>query len=107
MERALSLKEAAEVLGVSYYTVYSKRFELAFRLPGSRIWRVWPSTLQNLRSGVNLDSLSVRGLEKSCQSISTRNRRIGTSDSQHQAAKELNDLLEHRIAKPLKSITIA
>ncbi len=44
-EKAISLKEAADRLGVSYRTVFDQREKLGFRIPGSRIWRVWPSTL--------------------------------------------------------------
>ena len=44
-EKAISLKEVAERLGVSYRTIFDRRTELGFRIPGSRVWRVWPSTL--------------------------------------------------------------
>lgn len=33
---ALSINEVAELLGVSYWTIYAKRHELGFRLPGGR-----------------------------------------------------------------------
>lgn len=45
MERALTLKMAADLLGVSYATVYSHREELGFFQIGS-VWRVWPSILK-------------------------------------------------------------
>ena len=47
-ENAISLQEAAAVLNLSYSTIFARRFEIGFRIPGSRIWRVWPSTLSNL-----------------------------------------------------------
>jgi|GEM_PF-1046095 len=45
LERALTLKMAAELLGVSYGTIYERRDELGFFQIGS-VWRVWPSTLK-------------------------------------------------------------
>src|SRR5690606_11882529 len=47
-EKALTLKEAADRLGLSYRTIFDKRQEIGFRLPGSRVWRVWPSRLAEL-----------------------------------------------------------
>ncbi|WP_460907781.1 pyocin activator PrtN family protein [Paraburkholderia jirisanensis] len=45
MEQALTLKMAAELLAVSYGTVYAHRAELGFFQIGS-VWRVWPDTLR-------------------------------------------------------------
>ncbi|SDH82810.1 helix-turn-helix domain-containing protein [Paraburkholderia phenazinium] len=48
MEKALTLKEAAALLGVSYSTVYTHKEDLGFFQIGNQ-WRVWPETLrQNL-----------------------------------------------------------
>ncbi|MEQ4618328.1 MAG: hypothetical protein ABN482_09800 [Corticimicrobacter sp.] len=47
-EKAITLKETAQRLGLSYRTIFEKRHEIAFRLPGSREWRVWPSRLTEL-----------------------------------------------------------
>ena len=44
-EQALTLQEAAKALNLSYSTVFGKRHSIGFRLPGSRVWRVWPSSL--------------------------------------------------------------
>lgn len=52
MEKALTLKEVAELLDLSYSTVFDKRYQIGFRLPGSRIWRVWPADLGKLRPQV-------------------------------------------------------
>ncbi|WP_417276402.1 helix-turn-helix transcriptional regulator [Castellaniella sp.] len=49
MEKALTLKEVAELLGLSYSTIFAKRHQIGFRLPGSRVWRVWPADLEKLR----------------------------------------------------------
>lgn len=49
MEKALTLKEVAELLGLSYSTIFGHRHEIGFRLPGSRVWRVWPADLEKLR----------------------------------------------------------
>ncbi|MFM0020882.1 helix-turn-helix domain-containing protein [Paraburkholderia azotifigens] len=45
MEKALTLKDVAELLSVSYNTVYSRKEELGFFQVGS-VWRVWPDVLQ-------------------------------------------------------------
>lgn len=39
-ETALIIKQAAELMQVSYGTMFERRQELGFRLPGSRIWRI-------------------------------------------------------------------
>jgi excisionase family DNA binding protein len=45
LEKALTLKMAAELLGVSYSTVYAHKEEIGFFQIGSQ-WRVWPDTLK-------------------------------------------------------------
>ena len=45
MAKALTLKQAAELLSVSYSTVYEHKTEMGFFQIGNQ-WRVWPSTLK-------------------------------------------------------------
>lgn len=108
-ERALTLQEAAERLHLSYSTVFAKREIIGFRLPGSRVWRVWPSQLAALtekRSNVTRLSLQV-GKEDSCQSEKMKKPASGTSIAARQAVKELDALLARRTKKRLRNITTA
>ncbi|MGQ7939157.1 helix-turn-helix domain-containing protein [Paraburkholderia sp. D1E] len=45
MEKALTLKEVADLLGVSYSTVYAHKEKLGFFQVGNQ-WRVWPDMLR-------------------------------------------------------------
>ena len=53
---ALSINEVAELLGVSYWTIYAKRHELGFRLSGGRKWYIWRSALDNFGKNVTMYS---------------------------------------------------
>ena len=105
-ENAISLRQAATVLSLSYSTIFARRHEIGFRIPGSRIWRVWPSTLANLSSRAKLIPLSLRAAQDtSCQSLGTLSQATGGWTSHHQTAKELDALLARPTAKRLKSCT--
>ena len=107
-ENAISLQQAAKILNLSYSSVFARRYEIGFRLPGSRVWRVWPSTLTNLSARSKLIPLSLRAAEDlKCQSISTQSLTNGGWTSQHQTVKELDDLLARVTGKPRKSCTTA
>ncbi|MDN7763032.1 MULTISPECIES: hypothetical protein [Burkholderia cepacia complex] len=95
-ETALTLQQVAERMQLSYSTVFSMRKQIGFRLPGSRVWRVWPSRLAGLsEKRNNLTRLSLRvGGENACQSASVKVPVSGSSISGRQAAKELDDLLK-------------
>jgi len=108
-DQALSLKQAAEVLQMSYKSVYRMRHQLAFRIGRSQ-WRVWRSTLESLQPEQkcgNLKPLSARGNgdDKKCQSTSTPNQACITLKSQRQTEQELDALLAPKNGKPRKSIT--
>lgn len=107
MEKALTLQQVADKLGLSYHTIFMKRHEIGFRLPGSRVWlvwRVWPSTLTELsKPRNNLIRLSLRGQENIYQSAKIRNPASGGSISHHQAAKELDALLAQGTANKHKA----
>lgn len=103
-DRALSLKEAAALLGVSYSTVYAHKEEMGFFQVGSQ-WRVWPDKLKsateyNPDRPARTDQRSTK-----CHSVSVKARTSGTSTSARQAASELDNLLALPTGRRLKSIT--
>ena len=97
MEKALTLKEAAALLGVSYSTVYTHKEKLGFFQVGNQ-WRVWPDMLRER-------SLADRQ-EKSHPR--TRAARIPAADKrfpdfltveQKRTARELDELLARKTPK--------
>ncbi len=105
-ECAITLQAAAERLGVSYQTVFARRRDIAFRLPGSRIWRVWPSALASLgQRQYNVTRLVLRSDKEqiTCQSDSAMVS--GGSIYARQAASELDKLLEQKTKKRPRNIT--
>jgi len=108
-ERALTLQEAADRLRLAYSTVFAKREQIGFRLPGSRVWRIWPSRLAELtekRSNVTRLSLRVGGVEE-CQSAKMKKPASGTLTSARQAARELDALLARPTERPRRNTTTA
>ncbi|AOJ87161.1 hypothetical protein WS87_10985 [Burkholderia sp. MSMB0856] len=102
-DRALNLKEAAELLGVSYATAYAHRKELGFFQVGS-VWRVWPEKLREATNQQPPDRPAQKEQEsKPCQSESVRAPTRGISISARQAAAELDKLLARPIKKKRKS----
>ena len=105
-EQALTLQEAAKALNLSYSTVFGKRHSIGFRLPGSRVWRVWPSSLANLSNRSTLVPLSLRAVEENaCLSSNTPSLENGGWTSRPQAVKELNDLLAQPTKRPRRNST--
>ena len=106
-ETALTLRQAAEQLQVSYGTIFERRNEIAFRLPGSRIWRVWPSVLAALQKPRNnVVRLSLRNKEETpCLSVKTKSRESGGLIYARQAANELDALLKQPTGKRLRNTT--
>ena len=101
--RALGLKEAAQLLRVSYSTVYAHKKELGFFQIGS-VWRVWPETLQNASKHYNeRRPAQTEPKGKACQSESAAVSTLSTSA--HQAAKEFAALLARRTEKKRRNIT--
>ena len=94
-DKALTLKEAANLLGISYSTIFSKREQLGFRLPGSRVWRIWRSSLYDYQKNrSNITPLSLRGVgEPECHFSHTQSQASTMLTSTSQADKELDDLL--------------
>ncbi|MCO1343393.1 helix-turn-helix domain-containing protein [Burkholderia multivorans] len=99
LERALTLKEAAELLRVSYSTVYAHKESLGFFKVGGA-WRVWPETLRDLGSrttdsGRNADGgRNIQG--RSATLPQTSRVAWDDYDSARKAAIELDKLLQKR-----------
>src|SRR5690606_19235068 len=107
-EKALTLKQAAEVLGLSYQTVFARRREIGFRLPGCRKWCVWPSRLEEIsRPRYNVTRIASVGIDRSTSCQSDCVTASGTSISARQAAKELDTLLARRTKSRRRNITTA
>jgi len=103
-DKALSLKEAAALLGVSYSTVYAHKEKMGFFQVGNQ-WRVWPDRLK-LATEYNSDRPArTEPRSKKCQSESAKARTSGTSISARQAASELDRVLERPTERRLRSIT--
>ncbi len=97
--RALGLQEAADLLNVSYSTVFANRRTLGFFQVG-RQWRIWPETLREEMGRRTKKSNSTEiGLDPSLPPDRIPPLRQQTlSPSARQAAKELDELL--KILKP-------
>ncbi|MGU7780487.1 helix-turn-helix domain-containing protein [Burkholderia sp. PU8-34] len=103
-DRALSLKEAAELLGLSYSTVYAHKKELGFFQIGSQ-WRIWPEKLKFSTEYNPSRPARTESRSKTWQSESAKARTSGTSTSARQAAAELDNLLARPTERRLRSIT--
>ncbi|MDS0802827.1 helix-turn-helix domain-containing protein [Burkholderia cenocepacia] len=96
---ALGLQEAADLLNVSYSTVFANRRDLGFFQVG-RQWRIWPETLREEmgRRAKKSSSADVRIDPSLPPDRISPLRRQTLSPSARQAAKELDELL--KILKP-------
>ncbi|WP_147285444.1 helix-turn-helix domain-containing protein [Phocoenobacter uteri] len=98
MEEALSIQEVADKLKMHYQTVYEKRHKWGFfQMEGSRVWRVYPSVLEQKRkkqaSIGRLVSITDLMGEQQCHSTN-ENQVSGGLVSQRHQAKELDALLK-------------
>lgn len=97
MERALTLKMAAELLGVSYATVYAHREELGFFQIGS-VWRVWPDTLKERLETRQKEKAGPK--EKASTSVpNARAPSYAWIDDARKAEKEFADLVTNRLSR--------
>ncbi|AMU17530.1 hypothetical protein WI29_34175 [Burkholderia ubonensis] len=104
-DRALNLKEAAALLGISYATAYAHRKELGFFQIGS-VWRIWPEKLKQATERYNSDRPAQDNQEHaSWRSESAKSPTSGTSISANQAAAELDRLLARPTERRRKSCT--
>ncbi|WP_233445544.1 helix-turn-helix domain-containing protein [Paraburkholderia caribensis] len=103
-ERAITLREAAALLRVSYNTVYARREELGFFQIGS-IWRIWPDDLKAaLRQDYNTRRQARAEKEKEpCLSVSAE-MSIGLT-SERQAASAFAARVARRTAKQRRNTT--
>jgi len=103
-ERAITLREAADLLRVSYGTVYARREELGFFQIGS-VWRIWPDDLKAaVREEYNKRRPARTEQEKpACLSVSAE-MSIG-STSELQAEREFAALVAQQIAKQRRNTT--
>ncbi|WP_372585108.1 helix-turn-helix domain-containing protein [Burkholderia cenocepacia] len=101
LQRALTLKEAAELLAVSYSTVYANRKSLGFFKIGG-VWRIWPEILRSASSGYNSDRPARTAQEEVCPSESAA--ASITSISARQAVKEYAALVGLPTGRKLRSI---
>jgi len=107
-ETAISLKEAARRLGVAYNTVFHRREQIGFRLPGCRKWLIWPSRLAELsQPRNNVVRLTLQG---DTGEITCRSNSVTASGGliyARQAEKELDALLARPIGRKRRNTTTA
>ncbi|WP_432757122.1 helix-turn-helix domain-containing protein [Burkholderia cenocepacia] len=102
--KALTLKEAAALLGVSYATVYAHKVDMGFFRIG-RQWRIWPEKLKTTTEYNSCRPARTEPKEKKCHSVSATARTSGTLTSARQVASELDNLLARPTKRRLRSIT--
>ncbi|MDC6127811.1 hypothetical protein PPH41_07450 [Burkholderia gladioli] len=104
MNKALSLQEAADLLGVSYSFIYPRRRDLGFFKLGG-VWRVWPEILKERAAGYNSDRPARTENEEQmeCRSESAAASTISTCD--RQVEKEYAALVGRPTGRKLRSIT--
>lgn len=101
--RAMTLKEAAALLRVSYGTVYARREELGFFQIGS-VWRIWPEKLMAATQDYNKRRPArTETEEKVCLSESAGVSMSLTSAPQ--AAKDFADRVARRTARQHRNTT--
>ena len=106
-EEALTLRQAAKRLNVSYSTIFNYRKELGFQLRARGAWRIWPSRLAAFtEKGNNVTQLSLRVVgETPCPSAKMKPQVSGKSISASQASRELDALLAQRTGKQRRNTT--
>ncbi len=101
MEEALTIKQAAKRLNLSYSTVYQQRLNWGFfRMNGSSVWRIYPSELDRNRQEMQNTSrlgVLVGDKEKKCRSEKTK-MASGKLISPHRTASEF-DAVVKRLTK--------
>jgi excisionase family DNA binding protein len=100
--RAMTIREVARILRVSYGTVYAHRAEMGFFQIGAA-WRVFPQKLQEFLDGYNQPRPARTDKETVCQSENVET--CITLTSANQTAVELDALLGPTTARRRRSIT--
>lgn len=104
MNEALSIKEAAEYLNLSYQTVFHHRYQWGFfKMKGSRLWRVHKTTLdQNRETLNNVSRLCVQVGDKTMEKQKCRSEKIKAASGKltlpHRTASEF-DAVVKRLTK--------
>jgi excisionase family DNA binding protein len=101
---ALTLKEAAAMLNVSYATIYALRVDMGFFQIGKQ-WRIWPEKLKTVTEYNSSRPARTEPKEKKWHSVSATAQPPGTLTSARQVASELDNLLARPTKRRLKSIT--
>ncbi|MCO4167115.1 MULTISPECIES: helix-turn-helix domain-containing protein [Actinobacillus] len=100
MEQTLSLQDVAVLLNLSYRTVYNNRFRWgAFKMQGSRVWRIYRSDLEKHKQHVDndLQVISVgRKKDNLCRSTNEKTAQSGGLMLLRQAEAELDALLKRQ-----------
>jgi len=97
LEKALTLKMAAELLGVSYSTVYAYKEEIGFFQVGS-VWRVWPATLKERLEKRQKENASPKE-KASTSSSKARAPSYAWIDDARKAEKEFAERVANRLAR--------
>ncbi|WP_245641409.1 MerR family transcriptional regulator [Paraburkholderia bannensis] len=103
-DKALTLKEAAALLGVSYSCLYAHRLEMGFFQVGAS-WRIWPDRLKNPTEYNPSRPARTEKRSEKCQSVGAKAPTSGTSISARQAAAEFDKLVEQLTGRKRKSCT--
>jgi hypothetical protein len=103
-EWALSLREAAALLRVSYGTVYARREEFGFFLICS-VWRIRPEKLREATQDYNKRRPVQTDKENKCPSVSTQSAGSISSRSDLQAVRDFVDHVAQRTAKKQRNTT--
>ncbi|TAM08299.1 MAG: hypothetical protein EPN70_00730 [Paraburkholderia sp.] len=101
--RALSVKEAAALLSVSYRTAFEHKASLGFFRVGAA-WRVWPEDLKAATSGsVAKQAKSEEPQPSQLRTGAGVSQMLGLSRSAREAAAELDELLARRTERRSKT----
>ncbi|KFG92363.1 hypothetical protein GQ56_0137700 [Burkholderia paludis] len=91
--RALSLQDAAELLGVSYGTVFENRRKLGFSQVG-RQWRIWPDVLrESLKNRATPQERRSYRVDGTLPRDSISREAVNRIIDPQKAARELDELL--------------
>ncbi|MFC1121845.1 helix-turn-helix domain-containing protein [Pasteurella multocida] len=96
MEETLTIQETADLLKMSYNTVYARKLELGFfRIGGIRGWRIYKRDLdRNIQKENNISRLCVQiGKEKQQCRSEKQKMASGKSISQRRTASEFDVLV--------------
>ena len=102
--KALTLKEAAALLGVSYATIYALKVDMGFFQIGKQ-WRIWPEKLTTVTEYNSSRPARTEPKVNTWHSVSAKALPPGTLISGRQVASELDNLLARPTRRRPRSIT--